>query len=200
MSWMPPLRIGLWNAWIPMLYFPLHPLIMLAIHKTVGTGDLFKKMGAVPYDKSEQRAFVTYMAILVLMLVYSVFIPLRLGTAWFYAGVLIYLLGLGILLAAIVSNAATPVDRPFTSGAYRFSRHPMFVAITMANIGISLAAASWILLLLSLVVQGLQISQANAEERGCAARYGDEYRQYMSRTHRWLGAPRQPGGQPFPKG
>jgi protein-S-isoprenylcysteine O-methyltransferase Ste14 len=190
MSWIPSFQLGLWNAWIPMLYLPLHPLIMMAIYKAIGTGDLPKKMGDVPYDKSEQRAFVTYMAILVLMLVYSVFLPLRLGTAWFWVGILIYLFGLGIFLTAIVNTATTPLGRPFTTGAYRLSRHPMLVAATVAHIGVSVASASWVFLVASIVVQALSIPEAVAEERGCAATYGEEYREYMSRTPRWIGARR----------
>jgi protein-S-isoprenylcysteine O-methyltransferase Ste14 len=193
MLWIPPLQIGLWNAWIPMLYFPLHPLIMVVFDRLMGTGDLFEKMGTVPYDKSEQRAFAAYMAILVLMFVYSVFLPLRLGTAWFYAGLVIFLLGLGALLWAVVDIVTTPLGRPFATGAYRFSRHPMFVSITTANIGVSVASASWIFLLLSIVVQSLQVTQAIAEERGCTARYGEEYRAYLKRTPRWVGARPAPG-------
>ena len=34
MTPMPVFEIGVWNAWIPMLYFPLHPLIMMLVHRT----------------------------------------------------------------------------------------------------------------------------------------------------------------------
>ena len=58
MSWIPAFQIGLWNAWILMLYFPLHPLIMIVVDKAIGTGGIFKKMGDVPYEKGEKRIFV----------------------------------------------------------------------------------------------------------------------------------------------
>ena len=57
MSWLPAFEIGLWNAWILMLYLPLHPLIMIIVDKAVGTGEMFKKMGDVPYEKEEKRAY-----------------------------------------------------------------------------------------------------------------------------------------------
>ena len=43
MSLTPVFEIGLWNAWILMLYFPLHPLLMILIDRLVGMGDIAKK-------------------------------------------------------------------------------------------------------------------------------------------------------------
>jgi len=80
MSWIPAFQIGLWNAWILMLYFPLHPLIMIVVDKAIGTGEIFRKMGDVPYEKGEKRVFVIYMVVLLVLLAYSVFLPLELGT------------------------------------------------------------------------------------------------------------------------
>jgi hypothetical protein len=97
MSWVPAFKIGLWNAWMLMLYLPLHPLIMILVDKAVGTGQFMKKMGDVPYEKKEKRAFMTGMALMVLLVLYSIFLPLKLGTAWFYVGLAIYLLGLADL-------------------------------------------------------------------------------------------------------
>ncbi|HUW10085.1 MAG TPA: hypothetical protein VM537_10175, partial [Anaerolineae bacterium] len=125
MSWMPAFKIGLWNAWMLMLYLPLHPLIMILVDKAVGTGQIMKKMGDVPYDKKEKRAFMTSMVLMVLLVLYSIFLPLKLGTVWFCAGLAIYLLGLAMFITAIVNIATTPLGQPFVGGMYRYSRHPM---------------------------------------------------------------------------
>ena len=37
MSPIPAFEIGVWNAWILMLYFPLHPLLFLVVDKLVAT-------------------------------------------------------------------------------------------------------------------------------------------------------------------
>jgi len=55
---------------------------------------------------------------------------------------------------------------------------------------VSVASASWIFLLLSVVIIVLQTSQAIAEERGCLETYGDEYQEYLNRTPRWIGIPK----------
>jgi protein-S-isoprenylcysteine O-methyltransferase Ste14 len=190
MSWVPAFDFGLWNAWILMLYFPLHPLIMIVVDKAIGTGDLSKKMGDVPFDKRERGIFVIYMVVLLLLFLYSFFLPLKLGTLWFYVGFAIYLVGLVMFLAAIVNISTTPLGQPFNTGMYRYSRHPMMFSIAITFIGVSIATASWVFLLLTAVIIVLQISQANAEERGCLEMYGEEYQAYMNRTPRWIGLPK----------
>ena len=190
MSWLPTFKIGLWNAWMLMLYFPLHPLIMIVVDKVVGTGEIFKKMGDVQYEKGEKRDYVIFMIVTILLIAYSIFLPLKLGTAWFYAGLSIYLVGLAIFLTAIVNVATTPPGQLFTKGLYHFSRHPMYIAVSIINVGVGVASASWIFLLLSVVIIVLYTSQVVAEERGCLETYGAEYQEYMNRTPRWIGIPK----------
>ena len=190
MSWVPAFEIGVWNAWMLMLYFPLHPLIMILVDKAVGTGEMMKKMGDVPHEKKEKRAVMTGMVILVFLILYSIFLPLKLGTVWFYAGLAIYLVGLAMLVTAIVNIATTPLGQPFAKGMYRYSRHPMIFSMFITWVGVSVASASWVFLLLSIVVMGLMVFEAIAEERGCLELYGDEYREYLNVTPRWIGIPK----------
>ncbi len=191
MSWLPTLKIGLWNAWILMLYVPLLSAIMKAVDKIVGTSEIFKKMGGdVSYQKGEKQAYKIYMVALYSLLIYSIFLPLQLGTPWFYAGITIYLFGLVVLLTAIVNVAKTPLGKPFTQGMYRYSRHPEYFSLIITFVGVSIASASWVFLLLSVVCIILQISSVTAEERACLDTYGGEYRDYMNKTPRWIGIPK----------
>ena len=125
MSLIPAFEVGVWNAWILMLYFPLHPLIMILIDKLVGVGGITKKMGSVPYSKTEKRIFASAMILILLAFIYSIFLPLRLGEVWLYIGLPIYFLGLIMFKLAIINIATTPHGEPFTKGLYRYSRHPM---------------------------------------------------------------------------
>ena len=190
MSWIPSFNLGLWNAWILMLIIPLEPLLLRLVDKAVGTGDIYKKMGEAPTEKAEKRANAVYTAILYLLVAYSVFLPLKPGTPWLIAGLGIYLAGLGMLLAAIVNAATTPAGRLFTRGMYRFSRHPLYLSTGMILAGVGIASAAWLFLLLALVLIVLMAFQAEVEERDCLGRFGDEYREYMQRTPRWLGIPK----------
>ena len=147
-------------------------------------------MGDVPYEKGEKRDYVIFMVVMVILTIYSVFLPLKLGTAWFYAGLTVYLVGLAMLLTSIVNISTTPLGQPFTKGMYRYSRHPMMFSESITFVGVSVASASWIFLLLSVVIIVLYTSQVVAEERGCLETYGDEYQEYMNRTPRWIGIPK----------
>ncbi len=190
MSLTPAFEIGLCNAWILMLFLLLHPLIMIVVDKAVGTGEILKKMGDVQFEKGEKRVLVIYMVVLLLLLAYSVFLPLKLGTVWFYAGFATYLVGLVMFLTAIVNIATTPLGQPFTKGIYRYSRHPMYFSSSITFVGVSIASASWVFLLLSVVFIVLQPAEVTAEERGCLETYGDEYQEYLDRTPRWIGMPK----------
>jgi len=188
MSLVPEFEIGLWNAWILTLYLPLHPLIMMLIDKVVGTGDMFKKMEAPAYNKAEKIISIFSNFVLFFgLFIYSVFLPLQLGTIWFYIGLALCVLGVIAWTIAIVNIANIPLGEPWTNGLYRFSRHPMTLSSFLIFIGAGIASASWLFLLLSVVLIILFAILISAEERHCLEKFGDTYRNYMDRTPRWIG-------------
>jgi protein-S-isoprenylcysteine O-methyltransferase Ste14 len=190
MSLLPEFELGFLNAWILLLYFPLHPLIFLVVDKLVGNGDIMKKMGDVPFENKETIVAVVSMIIVLLLLVASIFLPLEFGTAWFYVGMAVYLIGLVMFLAPIFTIAKTPAGQPFTDGMYRYSRHPMAIGGSLTFIGAGMTTLSPIFVLLAVVGMFLDMRLVIAEERGCLAIYGDEYQAYMDSTHRLIGMPK----------
>ncbi len=191
MSWAPAFELGLWNAWIMMLYFPFQTLIMKAVDRLVGTGEIYKKMGdEALQQRGEKSAYLIYLLVILVLMVYSIFIPLKLGTMCFHAGILIYLVGLGMFLIALVNVSTTPLGQLFTRGMYRLSRHPLYLSSLVILAGVSLASASWVFLLLTGVIIIVQAYQATMEEKGCLVTYGAEYQEYMNRTPKWMGIPR----------
>ena len=66
----------------------------------------------------------------------------------------------------------------------------MYVTQTFAFIGIGIASASWLFLLLSIVLIITHFYNAIPEERGCLEVYANTYREYMDRTSRWIGLPK----------
>jgi len=163
---------------------------MKVIDRFVGTGDIFKKIGEVPQDKHEKRNYAVFMILTYLILVYSVFLPLKVCTAWFYVGLIIYLLGLVALITSMVYVATTTLGQVFTKGMYRYSRHPGYISMLLLNLGVAIASASWVFLLYSVINMVFFHSQALAEEQVCLKTYGKEYRQYKQNTPRWLGLPK----------
>jgi len=121
---------------------------------------------------------------------YSVFLPLRLNTVWFFVGLFIYLLGVTIDFMASVSWATNPLDKPLTRGIYRISRHPMDFGNFLVMTGVGIACISWVFLLLGIVGITLMNMSAVNEENFCLKKFGNAYKEYMERTPRWIGIPK----------
>jgi len=191
MSLVPTFEIGVWNAWTLTLYVALHPLIMMLIDKLVGTGDIFKKMGDTSaFNKTENIMNIFGTVLFFGLFAYSIFLPLQLGTAWFYVGLALCVLGVVTWTIAIVNIADIPLGEPWNKGLYRYSRHPMYFASFLILIGAGIASASWVFLLFSIVYIILIAIFVSAEERFCLEKFDNSYREYMKRTPRWIGIPR----------
>ncbi len=182
MSLTPAFDIGVWNAWILMLLIFLYILLSVQIFKDVG-----KKIA----HGEEEKKFSMFVALFFfILLIYSIFLPLKLGTVWFYIGLAIYLLGLIICTIAIANIAATPEGEPFTKGMYHYSRNPLSLGMLFIFIGVGVASASWLYLLLSAIIMVITRFMVVIEERSCLNKFGNAYREYMNRTPRWIGIPK----------
>ena len=72
-------------------------------------------------------------------------------------------------------------------GPYRFTRNPMYVGMTLAYLGLSLAFNSaWPILLLPLVLVAMVKLVITKEEEYLEAVFGDEYRAYRRDVRRWV--------------
>jgi steroid 5-alpha reductase family enzyme len=182
MSLIPAFDIGLWNAWIFELCALLPLPILLLIRKRRASKSEKGADSRSELDhmsKTERRLFGFSRVVMFLPIIYSIFLPLKLGTTWFYVGLPIALVGLIIF-----------DDEPITTGLYRYSRHPMYVTNFVMAIGISIACASWLFLLLAIAsMLFAHVRFASFEERFCLEKYGDTYREYINRTPRWIRMP-----------
>ena len=183
MSLVPEFELGLWNAWIFILLgFIIPHLFLNKYWKARGWDEEARR-----YSKKEKKLGNILTVIFVASVIYGVFLPLKLWTAWFYVGLSIYLLGMIFLIMATLNFAATPLDKPVTKGAYHISRHPLSFSGFLTLIGMSIACISWIFLLLAIVFIILMNTLVIPEERWCLEKYGNAYREYMNRTPRWIG-------------
>jgi protein-S-isoprenylcysteine O-methyltransferase Ste14 len=182
MSLIPAFEIGVWNAWIPMVLIFLYILLTVRIFKNVG--------GKMAHG-GEEKKYSKYVALLfMILLLYSIFLPLKMGTIWFYAGIVIYLLGLVVLTIVVANIAATPQGEPFTRGLYRYSRNALSLGMILVLMGIGIASVSWLFLLLLAILTVITHFMILVEERTCLRKFGDSYREYLNRTPRWLGIPK----------
>jgi protein-S-isoprenylcysteine O-methyltransferase Ste14 len=190
MIWVPLFKPGVWNAWVLALFVLLHPVVMNWVDKAFGTGDLSQKMGDVPDEASKKKSLSWPALFLVALFILSIFIPLRLGSLWLYAGLGIYFTGIVIFLSAIITAAKTPVGKVFTQGIYRYSRHPLYLSFFTIFLGISVASLSWLFLVLSMLWMIIPLSQVSSEEQLCFETFGVPYQDYLKRTPKWLGIPK----------
>jgi protein-S-isoprenylcysteine O-methyltransferase Ste14 len=187
MSLVPAFEIGVWNAWIFMLYSYLGPFIIGGL---INKDALKKAATTSPYRGTLKKIIVPQQVAYICAIIYSIFLPLQLWTTWFFIGLSICLLASILYGMAVVSFAINPLDRPVTKGIYRYSRHPMYIGHSLILIGVGIASVSWVFLLFSIVYSIISFVCAVAEERYCLEKYGDAYREYMERTPRWLGIPK----------
>jgi len=179
----PAFGIGVWNAWIPTTFLFLFIMLSGLLPKGVG-----KRIAPAKEVKQTRNIMLI---VFFAMIIYSILLPIKLGTLWFYSGLVVYLLGFIISTAALLSIAATKPGEPFTTGMYRYSRHPIALGTLLPFIGTGLASASWLFLLLSAILTVISHFSAITEESVTAKKFGDAYREYMARTPRWIGIPKK---------
>jgi len=75
-----------------------------------------------------------------------------------------------------------------TTGPFRFSRNPMYLAMVVAYLGagVLMMNSLWALFLLAPLVAVIQLGVIAGEERFLEAAFGDAYRDYRARVRRWL--------------
>jgi protein-S-isoprenylcysteine O-methyltransferase Ste14 len=186
MSAIPAFEIGVWNAWIliiPMLIIFFFDMRVTAARESGQSGDF-------QLTTKEKRIINAVFLPLIVSLIYAVFLPLQLETAWLYGGLLIFSFGVVFTIVAVLNFATSPRDKVITKGLYGVSRNPMYIGLLIMQIGLGITCSSWLYLLLTLVLMILLNANLSAEERYCLYRYGDAYREYMNRTPRWIGMPK----------
>jgi protein-S-isoprenylcysteine O-methyltransferase Ste14 len=188
MSFMPEFEIGLWNAWIFMLIslLTLPSFFRIAKSRVIPSQD--EEFNAL--SRSNKILFCSSKFIFFIAAIYSIFLPLKLGTIWFYVGASITLIGLVGNIVVMLNWANTPPNEPIIKGFYRYSRHPMYVTYFLVFLGVSVATVSWLFVLFLIIFTAGAVTFADFEEQGCLEEYGDAYREYMNRTPRWIGIPK----------
>ena len=189
MSLIPDFELGLWNAWILVLFFLLLFTVWEVFNRLRGQ-EGSGRPNKPPFNEKEKKLYGISQLMFWASVIYSVFLPLKPGTVWFYAGLLVYLFGMIFTIVAGTSLDNTPINRPATEGLYRISRNPIYLGTFLIFIGIGIACASWLFLLLIAVFIVLYYILIAPEERWCLEKYGDTYREYMIRTPKWIGIPK----------
>lgn len=93
------------------------------------------------------------------------------------------MLGTSFTGAVIVKADQAVVEQ----GAYRYVRHPSYTAGALLFVGVGMALANWLSLTVLLLSTALVYAyRVRVEETALVTVIGDPYRQYMSRTKRFI--------------
>lgn len=92
--------------------------------------------------------------------------------------------------ASFGRGTPAPIDEPrklVVRGLYRYTRNPMYVGVLAVILGWAVAFQSRVLLIYALIVFSFfHLFVLFYEEPHLEHVFGDEYRRYRARVHRWL--------------
>jgi protein-S-isoprenylcysteine O-methyltransferase Ste14 len=140
---------------------------------------------------------LVYLAALVAGVALHLFLPLTLRVPtyarWLGVGLVVVAVALAVSARTTFTRAGTnvnpylPATALVTSGPFRFSRNPMYVAMAIALAGLALwTRIGWILILLPVAVAVLHLGVVRREERYLARKFGADYEAYRARVRRYV--------------
>ncbi len=181
-SFFTTLQAGWLNAWIPSFGMVLIQFVYMALYPESGKRAVDTSW-YTPKDKIN-ASISSFLQIVLLVL--SIFIPFKWGTAWFAVGAIIFILSMAAFIAAFHSYGGVPADKTIRKGIYRYSRNPMYFFFFTGMLGVCIASASlWMLIILILFFIATHLIVLG-EERYCEQTYGEEYLKYKAETPRYL--------------
>ena len=85
----------------------------------------------------------------------------------------------------IVSHEQRP-NSVVAAGAFRYVRHPLYLASILTYLGLTVSTVSLLSLALFVGIFVFHNYIASYEEKLLEARFGEEYRKYKKRTGKWI--------------
>jgi protein-S-isoprenylcysteine O-methyltransferase Ste14 len=111
---------------------------------------------------------------------------------WLGVGTGIVCIGLLYWLFSSIGSGITPVSatrkehKLVTNGIYRWVRHPLYTVGASLFTSFGLMADNWFIILLGALAFIAMAIRTPKEEANLIEKFGDEYREYMKRTGRFL--------------
>jgi protein-S-isoprenylcysteine O-methyltransferase Ste14 len=187
MSLVPDFEIGLWNGWILAAIFLVANYFIMIIAPKENVKEMMDQTKQAK-GKDKLINFLS-MVLYIGIMIFSIFLPLKLNSLWFYIGLALFILGMSFTIPEAQLFFRKP-GQIMNKGFYSISRHPIYVMVDIAWIGIVVATASWLLLVLVAIYMIVLHFVMLAEERICLDKYGVTYREYMNKTPRYIGVPK----------
>ncbi len=110
-------------------------------------------------------------------------------------GVALVVLGIGLIRRSFAAlDRAGTTSSPFgapsalvTGGAFRYSRNPVYVGMTLVYLGLAaLLGSVWPFILSIPLLFVMDLGVVRREEAALAGKFGSEYQAYRRRVRRWI--------------
>ncbi|MGE0053883.1 MAG: isoprenylcysteine carboxylmethyltransferase family protein [Hyphomicrobium sp.] len=115
------------------------------------------------------------------------------GGPGLYVPVAAFLLFLGCVLAiqrhmrlSLLANTFGEPRRLVTSGIFRYSRNPIYVAFFLPLASIAVFSVSAAIAAAAIYILAMNLTVIRKEERDLMAAFGEDYAHYLSCVPRWL--------------
>ena len=149
--------------------------------------DALKRAGFfAPLMGMEKLAFWVYQTATAFILIYLLFLKIRIDSERFYIGLIIYVLGIILYAVSIMNYARPKMSGMNLNGLYGLSRNPMYIAYFVYFLGCAFLTYSWILLGALIIFQISAHWIVLSEERWCIGEFGEEYIKYMKKVRRYI--------------
>ena len=134
-----------------------------------------------------------FLVVLALRRVWPLAIPAQRTALWL--GMVLLVVSGGVALwghrtmhaAGTNVNPLLPAIAVVTGGPFRFSRNPLYLALAMLFLGLSLAIGTWWgVVVAAPVLLVMHYGVILREERYLERKFGESYRRYRSRVRRYL--------------
>ncbi len=138
-----------------------------------------------------------FLSVIFFSYVLHYFWPIGIADVLFHKYIGIIILGLGISIVIIGKNTFSraqtniepwkPTKKIITTGIYKYSRNPIYLALCVMQVGIGIIVNSlWMIISLAISVALVYHTAIKKEEIYLAAKFGDEYKIFKNKVRRWL--------------
>ncbi|KGL52364.1 MULTISPECIES: isoprenylcysteine carboxylmethyltransferase family protein [Porphyromonas] len=182
LSFFTTLKPGWLNTWILSLGALLVQFVWMALFREGGR----RAVDTSWYTAKDKINASVSTSLQILLILLSIFVPFKWGTAWFTVGIIVFSVSLLASIYAYHSYAAGEPGKTIRGGLYRRSRNPMYFFFFLSMFGLCIASASlWMLLVMVPFAISTHLTVLG-EERYCAETYGEEYLRYKANTPRYF--------------
>jgi len=114
---------------------------------------------------------------------------LRQLVSWFFLILSMYYIIASVILYHRHTNHGLNFENStklVTTGIYKYVRHPMYASLLFLGWGMFMKDINLYTIILILIISIALFITCIVEEKEMVARFGDEYRDYMKKTRRWI--------------